>query len=95
MRKRNAVNNKSTAIERVAELSMKLGHRYLPDESAKAGGKDFTQQQLLSCLILRAYLKTTYRGLLETLAGNPPLRQRLSLKDKLPHHTTLQKFKAY
>ncbi len=39
------------------------------------------QQQLMSCLILRAYLKTTYRGVLEMLAVSPPLREQLGLTE--------------
>lgn len=81
-------------IERVAALSMKLGGRYLNDYGATRSRHDFTQRQLMSCLILRAYLKTTYRGVLELLSVSPSLRQELGLDDKLPHYTTLQKFSA-
>ncbi len=31
---------------------------------------DFTQRQLMSCLIVRAYLNTTYRGLTEELRSS-------------------------
>jgi hypothetical protein len=48
----------------------------------------------MACLILRAYLKTTYRGVLELLAVRPNLREALGMQDKLPHCTTLQKFSA-
>lgn len=48
----------------------------------------------MACLILRAYTKTTYRGILELLSVSPSLRQELGLQDKLPHYTTLQKFSA-
>ena len=48
----------------------------------------------MACLILRAYLKTTYRGVLEFLSCSPALRQELGLHDKLPHYTTLQKFSS-
>jgi hypothetical protein len=48
----------------------------------------------MACLILRAYLKTTYRGVVEFLAVSPNLRQCLGLTQKLPHFTTLQKFSA-
>jgi Transposase DDE domain/Transposase domain (DUF772) len=83
---------KVAVIEQVAELAMRLGGRHLSDYGATTSRHDFTQRQLMSCLILRAYLGTTYRGLLELLAVSPPLRQRLGLGDKLPHFTTLQKF---
>jgi hypothetical protein len=48
----------------------------------------------MSCLILRAYLKTTYRGLIEVLDGHSRLRSVLGMEYKLPHYTTLQKFSA-
>ena len=81
-------------IERVASLAMRLGGRHLADYGATRSRHDFTQRQLMACLILRAYLKTTYRGVLELLAVSPNLREALGLRDKLPHYTTLQKFSA-
>jgi len=71
---------------------MRLGGRHLADYGAARSRHDFTQRQLMSCLILRAYLKTTYRGLLDILAGHQALRSALGLEGKLPHFTTLQKF---
>ena len=81
-------------IERVAELAMKLSQPYLADYGASRSRHDFTQRQLMSCLVLRAYLKTTYRGVLDVLAASASLRQCLGLDEKLPHFTTLQKFSA-
>ena len=79
-------------VEKVAELAMKLGQRHLADYGATTSRHDFTQRQLMSCLILRAYLRTTYRGVLELLAVSPPLREQLGMTEKLPHYSTLQKF---
>ncbi len=79
-------------IVRVAELAMKLGAGHLADYGATRSRHDFTQRQLMTCLILRAYLKTTYRGVIEALASSSELREKLGLQDKLPHYTTLQKF---
>jgi hypothetical protein len=79
-------------IEAVAELAMRLSQPHLADYGANTSRHDFTQRQLMSCLVLRAYLKTTYRGLLEVLAVSAQLRQCLGLEDKLPHFTTLYKF---
>jgi transposase len=83
-----------TEIEKVAELAMRLSRRHLADYGAATSRHDFTQRQLLSCLILRAYLKTTYRGVLEVLTGHVRLRAVLGLAERLPHYTTLQKFSA-
>jgi Transposase DDE domain/Transposase domain (DUF772) len=81
-------------IERVAALAMQLGSRHLADYGARRSRHDFTQRQLMACLILRAYTKTTYRGLLELLSVSPSLRQELGLQDKLPHYSTLAKFSS-
>jgi transposase len=85
---------KPPVIERVAAMAMQLGARHLADYGAVTSRHDFTQRQLMSCLILRAYLKTTYRGVLELLAASPGVRRELGLADKLPHYSTLAKFSA-
>ena len=81
-----------TGIEAVARLAMRLGQAHLAEYGATRSRHDFTQRQLLSCLVVRAYLKTTYRGVLEFLKISPNLRRELGFEDKLPHYTTLQKF---
>jgi hypothetical protein len=88
------IAEKTPVIEQVAELAMKLSQRYLAEYGATRSRHDFTQRQLMSCLILRAYLKTTYRGVLDVLGASASLRQCLGITDKLPHYTTLQKFSA-
>jgi len=85
---------KKPTVERVAELAMRLGGKHLADYESARSRHDFTQRQLMACLILRAYLKTTYRGVLELLSVSPDLRKALGMQDKLPHYTTLQKFSA-
>lgn len=87
-------SDKRPVIERVAELAMRLSQRHLADYGATTSRHDFTQRQLMSCLILRAYLKTTYRGVLDILAASRSLRECLGFGNKLPHYTTLQKFSA-
>jgi DDE family transposase/transposase-like protein DUF772 len=84
--------SKEPVVERVADLAMQLGGRHLADYGATTSRHDFTQRQLMACLILRAYLKTTYRGVLELLAVSPSLRRCLGLSEKLPHYSTLAKF---
>jgi hypothetical protein len=73
---------------------MKLGGKHLADYGSARSRHDFTQRQLMACRILRADLKTTYRGGLELLSVSPNLRGALGMQDKLPHYTTLQKFSA-
>lgn len=64
----------------------------MADYGAATSRHDFTQRQLMSCLVLRAYLKTTHRGVLEVWATSEVLRRELGMEHKLPHFTTLQKF---
>jgi len=81
-------------VERIAVLAMTLGRDYLATYGATRSRHDFTQRQLMACLILRAYLKTTYRGITDLLTGHAGLRTALGMTDKVPHYTTLQKFSA-
>jgi hypothetical protein len=48
-----------------------------------------TQRPLMSCLILRAYLKTMYRGVGVVLDAGALLRRWLGLEDNLPGYTAL------
>jgi len=84
----------SSKIEKIAQLSMKLGTKHLSDYGSIKSRHDFTQRQLMACLILKAYLKATYRGVVDLLEGHSGLRKVLGMEDKLPHYTTLQKFGA-
>jgi hypothetical protein len=60
----SAKTRRPTTIEQVGTLAMQLGSRHLADYGATTSRHDFTQRQLMACLILRAYTKTTYRGVL-------------------------------
>jgi len=83
-----------TRIERVTQLAMKLGQEHLAAYGSVKSRHDFTQRQLMSCLILKSYLKTSYRGLIDMLEGHGALRRVLGMEEKLPHYTALQKFSA-
>jgi hypothetical protein len=76
---------------KIVALTMALGRRHLAVFGSYKSRKDFTQQQLMACLILRTYLKTTYRGVIEFLAVSAELREAIGLK-KLPNYSTLKKF---
>jgi Transposase DDE domain len=89
-----ASGTKSSMVEQVAGLSMRMCVGHLADYGARRSRHDFTQRQLMTCLVLRAYLKTTYRGVLDLLQASAGLRECLGLTEKLPHYTTLQKFSA-
>jgi hypothetical protein len=77
----------------VATLALVAARKYVNPYSHKKSPQKFTQAQLMACLVLRAYLKTTYRGIVEFLEASAELRQRLGLTDgRLPHYSTLKKF---
>lgn len=75
----------------VAKLSLKLSGKYLQPYSCCKSPHLFTQPQLMTCLILRAYLKTTYRGVIEILETSEALREALDLR-RIPHYSTLKYF---
>lgn len=82
----------SSPLEAVARLAMHLGAQHLADYSSERSRHDFTQRQLMSCLILRAYLKTTYRGVCDLLKASDALRAILGMEHKVPNYSTLQRF---
>ena len=84
----------ASRIEQIAALAMKLGLQHLEPYGAVTSRHDFTQRQLMTCLVLKAYLKTTYRGVVDFLEGHAGLRRVLGMEGKLPHYTSLQKFSA-
>ena len=86
------MSGKKNRLVGVARLAMKLGREHMSDYGAVTSRKDFTQRQLMACLVLRAYLKTTYRGVIEILETSEALRAELGMKEKLPHYSTLAKF---
>ena len=67
----------------VARLSMRLPGRYMQPYSHAKSPKKFTQSQLMTCLILQTYLKTTYRGAggFEKVAGMPWIEAFTALFD--------------
>ena len=84
----------ASRIEKIVALAMKLGRKHLEPYGATTSRHDFTQPQLMACLVLKVYLKTTYRGVVDFLEGHGGLRRVLGLEGKLPHYTCLQKFSA-
>ena len=83
--------SRTNTLLEVTSLSLRIARKYVAPYSHRNSPQKFTQEQLLTCLILRAYLKTTYRGVIEVLEVSDALRDRLGLKS-LPHYSTLKKF---
>jgi hypothetical protein len=82
---------KRNILLEVSRLSMRLAARYMQPYSHAKSPKRFTQAQLMTCLILRAYLKTTYRGVIDVLDASAELQKCLGLS-RLPHYSTLKYF---
>lgn len=83
----------NTRLVRVATLCMAAARLCVSAYSCPKSRRDFTQRQLLACLVLKAITKSDYRGVRELLLVAAPLREAIGL-EKVPHWTTLQKFMA-
>lgn len=83
----------SKSPRRVVLTALATAQRSLPAYSHRYSPKKFTQHQLFSCLVLKNFLKTDYRGVAEHLADNPTLLSLLNLR-AVPHFTTLHKASA-
>jgi hypothetical protein len=62
----------------------------LPAYSHRSSPKKFTQHQLFACLVLKAFLKTDYRGLTACLQDAAAWCEAIELEN-VPHYTTFQK----
>lgn len=83
-------DKKQMSLLGIARLTMRVSSRHVAAYSCVKSRKDFTQPQLLTCLVLRALTKSTYREVWELLHLSPTLREAIGL-EKVPHWTTLQK----
>ncbi len=72
----------------LAKQAMRIAKAALPEYSSVYSRHDFTQHQLFTILVLRQFLKTDYRGIIQMLADFSDLRKTLGLK-KVPHYSTL------
>jgi hypothetical protein len=69
-------------------MALRVARDALPAYSSKFSRKDYTQHQLVTLLVLKQFLHTDYRGLIELLRDWSDLRRSLQLK-QLPHYSTL------
>lgn len=86
-----ACRGRRNELLEVADLALVVCRRQLNDYSCPKSKHTYTQPQLLACLVLRAYLKLTYRGTSELLEAGDGLRAALGLR-KAPAHTTFKEF---
>lgn len=73
---------------RLAKKALEVAQQALPRYSNRFSRRDFTQHQLFAILVLRQFLKTDYRGIVEMLKDFSDLRRALKLR-KVPHYSTL------
>ncbi len=74
----------------VALAAMRVGQRSLPRYAHCFAPKKFTQAQLFTCLVLKQFFSTDYRGITDYLRDMPELCKAMQLT-KIPHFTTLHK----
>jgi hypothetical protein len=72
----------------LARMALRVARDALPAYSSKRSRKDYTQHQLFAILVLKQFLQTDYRGIIELLRDWSDLRRILQLKD-VPHYSTL------
>ena len=80
----------SKSPRKVLDVAFKAAQQSFPAYSHEFSPKKFTQHQLFACLVLKSFLKTDYRGVVEHLKDCPALAESVGLT-KVPHFTTLQK----
>lgn len=78
-------------IARFAQLALRVCQRRLPRRFSRFAKLTYSPSQLMSLLLLKAYLKQTYRGIVELIELSPPLQEALGLA-QVPAHTTLMEF---
>ena len=84
---------RKTQLVRVARLALRSARRCVAPYGSIKSRKDFTQRQLVVCLVLKAVTRSDYRGICELLTLSPALCEAIGL-EKVPHFTTLQKFSS-
>jgi hypothetical protein len=84
------MKNESLVL-RIASLSMVVSRRHLAAYSCAKSKHVFTQPQLMTCVVLKVYLKQTYRGICDLLAVGDGLREAMGL-NSAPHYSAIKKF---
>ena len=72
----------------LAKTALAAAKRALLDYSHRFSPHTFTQPQLVAILVLRQFLKTDYRGIVQQLSEWSDLRQVLGLT-RVPNYSTL------
>lgn len=72
----------------LAKQALRAAKAGLDTYSSHYSRHDYTQHQIFAILVLRQFLKTDYRGIIQMLEDFSDLRKVLGLK-KVPHYSTL------
>ena len=80
----------SKSPRKVATEALAVGEKVFPRFAHRFAPKVYTQPQLFTCLVLKSFFKTDYRGACAILGDDQGLRELIGLK-ATPHWTTLQK----
>jgi hypothetical protein len=72
----------------LAKAALRAAKDSLSTYSSNYSRHDYTQHQLFAILVLRQFLKTDYRGIVQMLEDFSDLRKVLGIK-KVPHYSTL------
>lgn len=83
----------SKSPKAVATVAYAVALRTFPLHRHLKSPKKFTQPQLVTCLVLKEFFTTDYRGIEAILQDSSDLRKVLELEE-VPHYTTLQKAAA-
>ena len=78
-------------VLRFTRLALRVCGRRLPERFSKFHNKLYSPRQLMAVLLLKIYLKQTYRGVIDLLQLMPAVVEVLGLKN-LPRHQTLHEF---
>ena len=73
---------------KLAQISLEAAKRALPKRAAGAR-HEFAPAQLFTVLVLKAFLKVDYRGIIQILRDWAELREIIGFRESLPHYSTL------
>jgi len=86
----SCMSTTSKSPKAVAAAAYRIARDTLPEHFSRYSPKKFTQPQLMTCLVLKAFFNTDYRGIVQILNDCPSLCNAIGLH-AVPHFTTLQK----
>lgn len=72
----------------IARIALEVGQAALPPYAHKFSPRRYRQAQLFTCLVLRQFFRTDYRGLVQLLSDCADLRGAIGL-GRVPHYSTL------